>query len=416
MKGKKILTLATVALGIGIVGATFAGWAVSDEADPFGIKVSPGSIQTDGTQFVTLKYGTRAFANVEGIKAGEKRLAATVNLIADTKDDTAYTGAFTMELIDQTTSKPEGNAKLIDKLNVDIYDQLLTGNAGSTVTIPQVEKDSEMVDIDSVAHIPPTPGTYKASHTFQVTDNTPHPISIVVSLRDCTAKDLEDIASDVVYLQMDWGKGSALDVEATPIYLSHASEEDHVYCYAWSGELKNGVFPGVEMEKVSDGLYSYLLGAGFDHVIFSEGASAEETTKVAGGDAGLTITDDVRSQVTPCYLVSESKWDAKPDATLAPGYYIKGTINNWTASADWLMTEKSETQWQKTGVQLPAGAKIKAWGKTGNVWKGNNPEQSPCAGTTTDSEGNVVITEAGVYTVNLWLDAANGNFIEVVKA
>ena len=124
MKGKKILTLVSLACGVGVVGATFAAWAVSDQADPFGIKVSPGSLTPSDTTFVTLKYdGAPVSADVSNLAAGKPRLAAKCTLLAETSTTTTYPGKFTVKLTDQTEgTKAVGAAKLIDKLVVDVFE------------------------------------------------------------------------------------------------------------------------------------------------------------------------------------------------------------------------------------------------------------------------------------------------------
>ena len=85
MIGKKLLTLLSLAMGIAIVA-----WAVTDNADPFGVKVSPGTVGPDTTKFVTLSYGDSTFANVDNLKAGEPRIAGSILLKADTKDGSTF--------------------------------------------------------------------------------------------------------------------------------------------------------------------------------------------------------------------------------------------------------------------------------------------------------------------------------------
>ena len=419
MKGKKILTLVSLACGVGIVGATFAAWAVSDQADPFGIKVSPGSITPSETEFVTLKYGSDpVYADVQNIEAGEVRLGATANLAADTSTNNTYPGKFTIKLVDQTKGeKPSGAAKLIDKLNVDVYGEFFSG-----VTVGNAIPAESLVGKTAVAHIPPTPGTYEDSVIFNVKTGTSQNVSVAVSLGECSAKELTDIASDVVYLQMDWGRSNTEgEVESFPLYLSVPSADigtDNVYAYAWNGKKENGAFPGVAMTKVADGLYSYALEPEMvGKVIFSKGATADATTKIAGGEEGITIGTEVTKQTAPCYSVSTSQWIPTPDPSIeATAWYVKGTVNNWTASADWKMVKVDENHYKLEGVSLKTTDKIKVWKQDGNVWKGVDSDGYEGCTYTKDSDGNASPLKDGVYTVNYFADGQNNNFITFTAA
>ena len=151
MKGTKILSLIALAAGAAVVGATFATWGVSDEADPFGVKISPSSISTADLHLVTLKYGSAPLkANIENLESGKPRMAAVVDLVAQTSNEEAYSGAFTMTLVDQTEGeKAAGEAKLIDNVTVDLYhDTFGYESIGGEVTAGALDGKT------SIAHIP----------------------------------------------------------------------------------------------------------------------------------------------------------------------------------------------------------------------------------------------------------------------
>lgn len=422
MKGKKIVTLLSIFAGAAVVGTTFAAWAVSDQADPFGIKVSPGSIVPSDTTFVTLKYdGDPVYANVENIKSGEVRLGATCTLLAETSTNETYPGKFTIKLVDQTKgTKAEGAAKLIDKLNVDVYGEFFEG-----VTVGNAIAAEKLSGKTAVAHIPPTPGTYEDSEIFNLKKGESQKISVAVSLGECSAKDLTDIAADVVYLQMDWGRSNTEgEVESFPLYLSVPSASigasEKVYAYCWNADKENAAFPGAEMTKVSNGVYSYLVEPGLvGKVIFSKGESAAATTKIAGGEEGITVGTEVTKQTAPCYDVTTSQWISIPDPSLdANSWYLKGTVNNWTASSDWKLTvdPNNENHYSIEGVSLKTSDKVKVWMQDGNVWKGVNTDGYPGCTYTKDSEGNASPLADGVYTVNFYLDGQNDNFITFTLA
>ena len=412
MKGTKILTLLSIAAGAAVVGATFAAHAVNDEAEPFGVKVSPGSFSTDGTPLVTLKYGSAPIkANVGDLESGKPRMAAEVSLVADTSDGEAYTGAFTMTLIDQTVGKGENEAKLIDNLEVDLYDVEIDYEAiGGEIAA------SELAGKSAIAHIPPSPGTYTASKTISVSDNQAKTVYVVVSLGTNDAKDLLEIANDVVYLQMDWGKGSAQDVEATPIYFEYTPQTgEKAYAFAWKDSKVNAAFPGEEMTYEGNGLYSYLLSTGFENVVFSvRNSSNEEVWKSADQE----ITSTIRTQ-SPSFNKAAGTWGTKPDASLTAAYYLKGTFNGWAASADWALTVDAQdaNHYSISGVNLNAGDKLKVWARQGETQWYSSGEWTDC-GFTIDSEGNVVVSAQGVYTVDFYVvDQYNeGHHIVLTKA
>lgn len=415
MKGKKIVTLLSIFAGAAVVGTTFAAWAVSDQADPFGIKVSPGSIVPSDTTFVTLKYnGDPVYANVENIKSGEVRLGATCTLLAETSTNETYPGKFTIKLVDQTKgTKAEGAAKLIDKLNVDVYGEFFEG-----VTVGNAIAAEKLSGKSAVAHIPPTPGTYEDSEIFNLKKGESQKISVAVSLGECSAKDLTDIAADVVYLQMDWGRSNTEgEVESFPLYLSVPSKDigtDNVYVYAWNGDKENGAFPGVAMTKVKDGLYSYALEPDMiGKVIFSKGASADATTKIAGGEEGITVGTEVTKQTAPCYDVSTSQWIPTPDPSLDENaWYLKGTVNNWTASKDWkFIQEGTTTTYKVMNVSLKTTDKVKAWKQDGNDWKGVADDTFEGCTYTKDSDGNASPKADGVYNVIFYADGQGGNYL-----
>ena len=65
MKRKSIILLSSILAGSLLVGGAFAAYAVTDNADPFGINVTPGNIDEDTTKYVTLSWGEST--NLEGV-------------------------------------------------------------------------------------------------------------------------------------------------------------------------------------------------------------------------------------------------------------------------------------------------------------------------------------------------------------
>ena len=134
--------------------------------------------------------------------------------------------------------------------------------------------------------------------------------------------------------------------------------------------------------------------------------------------ADQAITSEIRQQ-TPSFNKDAATWGTKPDASLTAAYYLKGSFNGWAASAEWALSlEAGETDvYSIAGVNLPAGAKLKVWARQGQTqWYSSASTWDNC-GFTIDGEGNIVVTEQGVYTVGLDLSpAGQGNYVYLTKA
>ena len=464
MKGKKILTLASLAMGVAIVGATFAAWAVTDNADPFGIKVSPGKVGPDTTQFVTLSYGTSTFANVDNLKAGEPRLAGSVLLKAETNDGEVFPYAvFDVELKDQTGAKAEGVAKLVNLLNVDVYDaEIKKASDGETLvnemvvdsSITSAEKFAESLALNGklykkvesvytpvtayaesttyykkgaalvpIGHIPTNEGKVKSSIPVEIPSETGLPVYVVVSLASSTdAKTLEEIAADVVYLEMNLNKAESGDyTTATKIYLNQAiGSNEAMYCYAWSDSNKNGDWPGVEMTyEAATGLWSYDLKTEFTNLIFSIQNTEEELT-TTWQTIDLTV-DHVALASNPVFTPGsqvEGKytgtWGKLPDPDIVKGYYVVGDKigdGQFSPVKETLMAKvgDDDTHYKKE-MTFVKGEKIKVCNENRTVW-------FSCLTTwdenlfTLDDDKNIIITNAGTYTVDLYTEGLGGNCI-----
>lgn len=416
MKGKKILTLASLAMGVAIVGATFAAWAVTDNADPFGIKVSPGKVGPDTTQFVTLSYGGSTFANVDNLKAGEPRLAGSVVLKADTNDGEVFPYAvFDIKLIDQTGAKAEGLAKLVNLLNVDVYNVAISKDSDGKAVIPD--------GATPIGHIPTKEGKLVSSIPVEIPSETGLPVYVVVSLdAETDAKTLEEIASDVVYLEMNLNKAAEGDyTTASKVYLRQAiSSNEAMYCYAWSDNNKNAAWPGVEMTyEATMELWSYDLKTEFTNVIFSIQNIEGEEPVTTWQTVDLTVDHAalVENPVfTPGSAGEDGKysgtWGKLPDPDIVKGYYVVGDKKgSWSPAKENLMTmEVGNEKHYSIDLSLDANEKIKVTNESKTVWYSSVSTWDDC-GFTIDGEGNVVVTTAGNYTVNLYTEGDGGNCI-----
>ncbi len=432
MKGKKLLTLLTLAMGFAIVGGTFAAWAVTDNADPFGIKVSPGQVGPDETKYVTLSYGSKAFANVENLKPGEPRLAGSVILKADTDDGSVFPyGQFDISLTDQTeTPKADDAANLIDLLEVKVYNKEVTVDEHGIAVVPKkTEEGHETEEIDPIESILKADEEKKASAKLTIPSDG-YKVWVVVSLDGSTdAKDLDEIASDVVYVGMDLNKSSDTPiVESSTIYLV-GDPGKSMYCYAWSKTNKNAEWPGKLMNDLSNGYYSYELDIEYETIIFSERAvvaPATEETQV-WQTVDLTIGAEQRSAAKASFTKNstpvqegetagkyEGTWSKKPATDLVWGYYLIGDsegLGAWDISVANLMTKVNDDEYTFE-YTFTKGENFKVCNSNKTVWYSTKTPWEHC-GFEVDTDGNIVIGDEGVgaHTVHLYLNGENENFV-----
>ena len=421
MKGK-LFALISLAAGVGIVGTTFAAWAVTDNADPFSIKVTPGGSGTDDTKTVTLAYGSTFHANnISGLTAEAPKMAAEVGLLATTAGDN-YTGKFSLQLEDLTESKPVGNAKLIEHLGVKVYSK-------ENIVI-SYDSSTKAVSTDLSGETPdcyiPIEGEdpYSTSITYEVASGTEHVVYVVVSLESGLSPSvLDQIHDDYVRITMDWGKGSAADQESSEIYYKATTltGDNHYYVYAWDASgNKNHEWPGVAMDEVYEvvsgtSLYSYNLGTQFVNVIFNDGQSGE-----GHQSADQSITSTIR-ETTPCF--NGSSWEAKPaQSGLTADWYVVGSYSggSWDPAAAGAMTfvdNGDDDYYKLEGVVLAANDKIKVCNAAKDQWR---TSEEYFGGETIkahkDGDGNIVVEEAGTYNIRMYPSGSNGNYVILSKA
>ena len=95
-------------------------------------------------------------------------------------------------------------------------------------------------------------------------------------------------------------------------------------------------------------------------------------------------------------------------------YYLKGDFNSWGVDANYRFLGINSNHYQLTGVEIQAGQAMKAYIADPEVWYGVNEAYENC-GWTVGSDNNCVVTAAGVYTVDLYLEATNNNHLVITK-
>ena len=292
MKRKSIILLSSILAGSLLVGGAFAVYAVTDNADPLGINVTPGNLDEDKTQYVTLNWGkSTGLAGVGQLEVGENRKVGVVGLQSTQK----YSGVFTLTIEDTTTAeKPNDAAALFDYLNVYVYDgdyDLVVPEGGQPTdektALPwdgvspkaTITKDTETTVISG------TPARTVKKLSFNIEGSTSEngrPLSIFVNLDDSASPIYNQITKDKVYLEVDWAPQEGDEVtEHVVYYVNSATHWENVYAYAWAGAKVNGAWPGVKMVKLYDDVYQLNIPLGMEKIIFNNGLSGDDERKTA---------------------------------------------------------------------------------------------------------------------------------------
>ena len=417
MKGKKFLALASIFAGVAMVGTTFALWAVTDNADPFNVKISPGSIESDtSTKRVTLSYGDRVYTNVGEIVNGTKRLAATVELKAEWDVDTTYasfTGQFSVELETANTAA----TKLIDYLNVYVESTAPTVADGVVTSATP----------GAVGSLPYSESTHKA--TFNVALNAPvakvatKTVYVIVEYRSASAAVIDTLSTDSVTMTLDWNKAGSDVVNSYTIYYAGSVTDPRVYAWNQTNTKINGSWPGVKMTQVRSGLYSYELDTAYYGFVIANGANEE---KITGTDDVIVSTwkTTYYDHDNNCFI-SGTGWTGVPAETK---YYVVGSFNmsgkDWVlADERYVMTEGQttgetpETIYTLSGIELAKDTELKVYTNAGTgAWYGDTDVSTwddVKDNITVGEDNNVVIKAQGTYDIVFYPSGTGGNYVGV---
>ena len=366
MKGKLLFLLGSILAAGGLVGGTFAAWAVTDNADPFSVQITPGTLDIGSDKSVTLDWGTKGLVNIEGLSMGEEKGPYTVGLRATTNDNSAFVGNLRVQMA--TTAN--GAQKLIDYLHVNVYDDAVKTNA-AILTVPDGESN------------------YTVGQDIEVSSETEKKVYFFISLDAGISPVVYNaIKNDVVTLTVDWNKGASVPVvEAYTYYFNNASSWANVYAYAWktSDGSTNAAWPGVKMNQAKGAIYSLAIGTGFDKVIFNDGSSNQ--------------TADLSLNHSTPYWDGDS-WEAAPDVSAETVYYLVGTHSGWQTSDAVKLTAATGTidreepladfhyTYKIENVAIAAGGELKVVSSE-NVWYGESSSANEAP--------NITIGEANNY-------------------
>ncbi len=381
-------------------GITYAAYAVNDNANPFGTKITPGSLTDETVKKITLEWGNNTIAPVSGLTSGSTQKVGELSLKASGMDEEEYTGILKLDLSDLTDyGEKAPDAYLYDYLTIDVY-------KGSLETKPETNDER----IGGIAA-----GATNHSSSISVTGNAEGAIySIFVTLDESVTPYYETVKTQSVYLSFDWNKsGNDEEASTNPVYLYNESNvwDGDIYVYAWNGSKQNATFPGEAMNKVADKFYSFDLLKDYTNIIFSakkDGEVAYQTVDLKYDSSKPYATIDEKASDNEKYTVT---WGADKPTILAD-YYITGVIegvNRWYSSVgllqEYAMSEPDDATQnlaQFNGLSLKAGDSIKA------ISSSNDSQYYGVSG----SDSNYECSEDGAYDVYLSKD----EHIYVVKS
>ena len=507
MKRKTTILLSSIMASALLVGGVFAvNYAVTDNALPIGINVSPGDISTDDTTYLTLDWGeSTALNDVGNIKVGTNRKSGVVSL----KSSVNYAGVFDVT-VSQTAKAGENPSYLIDYLDVKVFKGDVNLNEGAlpsgdpTLSLLHTTATTKSGDVLSRhSNVTVTGNPVGAEYTVFVTlDSSANPI-------------FEAIQEDLVTIKVDWNAQTGDENTGALIYATKPEGWSGLSLYSWTGDKANAQYPGVPMVKSyvdENGKDVYQITVPSEYMtnlIFNCGDKDDNEHKT--GDLKYAGQNETTyNPASASYFdISTGKWGAKPTAaaalemsatvngeavtindiksatsenraeyrlTLGVGdkvkfkngstdvhfyhwdstqeeevdegieftvvqagshtfyfnkdgkmyyslpvqekvYKVVGILNGvdkWAYANGLELTKDSanENHYSVSGVELKAGDKLKVhdgeegpehWFTSSNPW-------TDC-GFTVDNEGNVVISNAGTYTISFYLVGENNNHI-----
>lgn len=378
---KLSLLLASIGAGLLLVGGTVAAYIVT-AADQLGVRVSPGSIDTDKTGRVTLSWDTNTTHPVGNLVPGTETEVGQVKLAADApevQEFENYTGHFNVTL----TNLSKGNTRdLLNYLEVKVYKSTSGQESGYPETgtaFPSPEANTD---------------GYLATAYDDITAVSGYLYKVTVKLTASAGDDFyPDLLTQTAYATFDWGPASG-DIDerdlATVYYAVNPLATGHeLYAHIYKGNAAAADYPGLKMTYVYDiAGGKQLYSASFDRNKYDSFKFIDVTTEAKTQLAQVT-KQFVDKDANPYYNGTE--WATKPAEDLAL-YYVRGEIggtNYWSTNEKSLALRQNpekETEYLILDLALHANDEIKIYKPSEDKWFG-------------PSEGNYLITEDGTYTV-----------------
>lgn len=93
------------------------------------------------------------------------------------------------------------------------------------------------------------------------------------------------------------------------------------------------------------------------------------------------------------------------------GIYLKGTINNWSESSEYMLTQNLEGDVQIDNIELAANDEIKIHNINSDTWYGYNSELNSNYVNTSNDGQNIKFKNHGIYTIKLTLSSNNPKIV-----
>lgn len=132
----------------------------------------------------------------------------------------------------------------------------------------------------------------------------------------------------------------------------------------------------------------------------------------ASTDHDRKIVVATASKTRAEYLAFVDYMDATWSLELEVNYYLIGSFNEWTSSdLTYKMTKVSEGVYKYENMVLTAGAQFKVFTPGDEITYYSNASTWEGCGFTLGDYGNIVVTNAGLYNINFYLNGENNNHV-----
>ena len=266
MKKKTVLLISSIVASLTLVGTTFAAFAVTDNASPFGFNVGVNGGSEDETTYTTLEWGESTVlpTKLENITPGKIYKLGVLSL----KSNYVYSGVLTATLT-ENNPKSGTQKKLIDYVQVYLYEGANTdveeGNLPSKAALAHTElQETSFVYSNAVGN------------------NAGKEYSLYLSFDESAQLYLSQMKDDVINLEINWNPQSG-DIHAGDKNVYFSTSWNKAYLYAWDSDtgVYNAVWPGLGLAKVGTNQYGQYVYKGvltgtYDMFIFSNGGDGSD--------------------------------------------------------------------------------------------------------------------------------------------
>lgn len=320
---KLIVLLSSAVAGVSLVGATFAAWAVTDNAGALGIKISPNIIQGESAAYKTmvLEWGdTTQFQNISSLKLGTPQYAylevkSTVT-IPQGESNSISGGNLSLQLTNIGAYTDE-TYHLVDNLVVKVYKNR--------------SEEAPYVYSNEITELALGNDTKSASLDIETPVNgSVQKLYFEVAIADgVTTVNYNKMINDIVYLNVNWDRPSDIHnddlVTVRRVYCKTSYSNPYAYVFKNGSDpmVQNKDFPGEAMTVYdpAEGIYyyDYDTSKGYTHIIFAESDQSAQTADIAlDGDK---------------VYYNGSAWVTNVPAITSYDYYLVGDMNSWSPTA-----------------------------------------------------------------------------------